>query len=310
MSHEFEFDFSLTSVYTPNISLEPNTPGNHVRGFNNLENRHFHEGRIVDTSLQFEEGINTSFRAIGLECLLEINEKICPRFIMEFFRQVELVRNEDRSLSLWFYIKNQKFTLSLGHFAHILRIPNHGQCAFTEDWSLDSLFNFREENSPYSSHIPSPEDLHRMICKPRPYYSDPNIIFTRDIREEYKPLALILRENVWSLRGNREILPACCAHMLYCLLTQQPYNLAYFFARRIANLQGSKNKLIPYGMFLTRLYHNVMHFHPQFQSPLYVLVNKMMEPLNISLMKTFFILDSTNTHHQRDDPPSENTQGT
>ena len=31
------------------------------------------------------------------------------------------------------------------------------------------------------------------------YYSDPNIIFTRVIREEYKPLALILRENAWSL---------------------------------------------------------------------------------------------------------------
>ena len=119
MSHEYEFDFSLTSVYTPNISLEPNTPSNHVRGFNNLETYYFHEERVVDSPLIFQEGINTSFRTIGLEGLLGISEKICPQFVLEFFRQVELVRNEDRSLSLWFYIENQKFTLTLGHFSHI-----------------------------------------------------------------------------------------------------------------------------------------------------------------------------------------------
>ncbi|PWA45800.1 NAC domain-containing protein [Artemisia annua] len=35
-------------------------------------------------------------------------------------------------------------------------------------------------------------------------------------------MAVILRENVSSLMGNREQLAACYAHMIYCLLTQQP----------------------------------------------------------------------------------------
>ena len=81
MSREYNFDHRLTNIYIPDISREPNTPGNHVFGFNNLETRFFHEGHIVDSSLVFQKDINTSFRTIGFECLLTINEKICPRFV-------------------------------------------------------------------------------------------------------------------------------------------------------------------------------------------------------------------------------------
>ena len=51
-----------------------------------------------------EEPDKVQFVSCGLDCLLHINEHICPRFVLELFRQVELVHNEDHTLSLWFWV--------------------------------------------------------------------------------------------------------------------------------------------------------------------------------------------------------------
>ena len=304
MSHEYDFDHLLTDTYTPEISQEPTTLGNHIRAYVNLETRRFHEGRVVDPSLVYHRDINTSFRAIGFDCLLHINEYICPRFVLEFFRQVELVRNEDQSLSLWFWVKNFKYVLTLEQFAQILSIPNHGQCAYTEDWCLESLFHYREENSPYCSYIPSPTELTKIIrTHPHPH---PTKIRLEEVRHELLSWAVILRENVLSLTGNREQLPACCAHMIYCLLTQQPYNLAYFFAKRIVHLKGNKNKLIPYGMFLTRLYNHFMTFHPYLHGPQYSLFTPVMKPITESYVSSILISESSTHYAPFDDLNHEN----
>ena len=123
-----------------------------------------------------------------------------------------------------------------------------------------------------------------------------------EIRLELLSQAIILKENVISLQGVREQLPACCAHMLFCVLTHQPYNLAYFFAKRIVHLKGNKTKLIPYGMFLTRLYHFIMNFHPYLRGPQYSLVKPIMEPINEFHISSIFISASSVDYDIYDEP--------
>ncbi|GJR88944.1 hypothetical protein Tco_0212955 [Tanacetum coccineum] len=43
----------------------------------------------------------------------------------------------------------------------------------------------------------------------------------------------LIRENVFGLGGHRDHLLACLAHMLYCIVAEEQYNLAYFFVKRI-----------------------------------------------------------------------------
>ena len=129
-----------------------------------------------------------------------------------------------------------------------------------------------------------------------------------EVCEELIPWAIILKENVLGLKGIREQLPACCAHMMYCLHTQQPYNLAYFFARRITHLKGNSTKLIPYGMFLTRLYHYIMNFHPYLRGPQYTLFDPVMEPINEFHVFTIFISSSSVDYDIYDDPTLENEE--
>ncbi|PWA80359.1 hypothetical protein CTI12_AA195320 [Artemisia annua] len=136
-------------------------------------------------------------------------------------------------------------------------------------------------------------------------FLDPTKIRLAEVRYELLSRVIILKENVLSLKGVRKQLPACCAHMLYCLLTQQPYNLAYFFAKRIVHLKGNKDKLIPYRMFLTRLYHYLMNFHPYLRGPHYSLFPPAMEPLNESHVSSIFISAASVDFDIYDDPTDE-----
>nr|GEW79493.1 alpha/beta hydrolases superfamily protein [Tanacetum cinerariifolium] len=56
--------------------------------------------------------------------------------------------------------------------------------------------------------------------------------------------------------GNRDHTQAVIALMLYCLENGQPFNLAYFIIRMMYFFKDRKDKVLPYGMILTRLFKN------------------------------------------------------
>nr|GEY00928.1 hypothetical protein [Tanacetum cinerariifolium] len=55
---------------------------------------------------------------------------------------------------------------------------------------------------------------------------------------------------------NRDHTQAVIALMLYCLANRQPFNLACFIIRRMYFFRDRRDKVLPYGMILTRLFKN------------------------------------------------------
>ncbi|GKB22112.1 hypothetical protein Tco_0856035 [Tanacetum coccineum] len=84
---------------------------------------------------------------------------------------------------------------------------------------------------------------------------------------------------MFGLGGHRDRLPACLTHMLYCVVAQEQYNLAYFFVKRIECARATPTANLPYGMFLTRLYRHVMETYPHLDNGIYDIVNRVMRPL-------------------------------
>ncbi|GKB25303.1 hypothetical protein Tco_0864704 [Tanacetum coccineum] len=60
----------------------------------------------------------------------------------------------------------------------------------------------------------------------------------------------LIRENVFGLGGHQDHLPVCLAHMLYCVVAKEQYNLAYFFVKRIQCARDTPTTNLPYGCFL------------------------------------------------------------
>jgi hypothetical protein len=229
MPHIFDYDLHRTHSYIPKISLEPYLLLDSVQSFRDVESRYIHEGRIIDHLYVAQEHIERALQPIGLDCLLTINEHICPRFILEFFREIKVKRIHDNSIHLTFSISHYSFALPLEEFAQILGIPCHGKCAYSEDHELNSLFEELECEGPYVTYIPSQTELINSLCNSFDTFY-PNKIHVCELSQFLQPMAVILRENALDLVKDSNCIPSCVAHMLYCILTRQPYNLAYLFA--------------------------------------------------------------------------------
>ncbi|GKE81363.1 hypothetical protein Tco_1551363 [Tanacetum coccineum] len=141
-------------------------------------------------------------------------------------------------------IQHEFITLSLAQFGQILKIPYNGQAVFTNEWDLASLEYSQETEGPYCTDLPTPDDIRRLL----------------------------------ELERVVDRLPACLAHMLYCVVAEEQYNLAYFFVKRIECARATPTTNLLYGMFLTRLYRHVMETYPHIDNVIYD-VERVMRPL-------------------------------
>nr|GEU86833.1 retrovirus-related Pol polyprotein from transposon TNT 1-94 [Tanacetum cinerariifolium] len=106
-----------------------------------------------------------------------------------------------------------------------------------------------------------------------------NISKAKEGREDLKRWEELICENVFSLGGRRYYLLASLSHILYCILAEKQYNLAYFFVKRIKSAKATLKSHIPYGMFLTRLFQYIMEHYPRLDNVIYNVVDRFMRPL-------------------------------
>ncbi|GJR64945.1 hypothetical protein Tco_0011010 [Tanacetum coccineum] len=240
-----------------------------------LESRYVHEGRTIDPSFysDLSDDSVAKFEAIGFDCLLSLDEQICPRFIFEFYKTFKLERDSNNHFSIQFIINNHHFNLSLAQFAELTHLPNQGICIYSDAWSLDELEKTLEQIEPYNSRLPALNDIRNLIHRRTVHekvdkegntiHKLPNQIETNELFEHLRPCELVIRENVYSAIGNRDHTQAVIALMLYCLQSGQPFNLAYFIIRRMYFFRDRQDKILPYGMILTRLFKNLKANMPQ-----------------------------------------------
>ncbi|GJW14820.1 hypothetical protein Tco_0018953 [Tanacetum coccineum] len=138
---------------------------------------------------------------------------------------------------------------------------------YSDAWGLDELKKTLEQIEPYNSRLPALDDIRNLIHRRTVYekvdkegdtvYKLPNKIETNELFDHLRPCELVIRENVYSAIGNRDHTQAVIALMLYCLQNGQPFNLAYFIIRRMYFFRDRRDKVLPYGMILTRLFKNL-----------------------------------------------------
>ncbi|GJU92801.1 zf-CCHC domain-containing protein [Tanacetum coccineum] len=280
-------DISLTKSYIPKVSKIPGISPTIAKLYKSIENRNIHEGRVVDQAYYKSNNIERLFTNIRFDCLFKINEPTVPRFILDFYSQVTVQTDEYGYLVISFMIQHEFITLTLAQFGQILKISYNGQAVFTNEWDLASLEYSQETEGPYSTELPTPDDIRLLLELER-------------VMEE------LIRENVFGLGGHQDHLPACLAHMLYCVIAEEQYNLAYFFVKRIECARANPTVNLPYGMFLTRLYRHIMEAYPHLNNGIYDIVDRVMRPFALKQSrrprsdrgKARHSVSSSSSHHQ------------
>ncbi|GKD15302.1 hypothetical protein Tco_1199709 [Tanacetum coccineum] len=137
-----------------------------------------------------------------------------------------------------------------------------GICIYSDAWGLNELEKTLEQIKPYNSRLPALDDIRNLIHRRTVHekidkegntiHKLPNQIETNKLFDHLRPCELVIREKVYSAIGNRDHTQAVIALMLYCLENKQPFNLAYFIIRRMYFFRNRQDKVLPYGMILTR----------------------------------------------------------
>ncbi|GKD80357.1 hypothetical protein Tco_1342978 [Tanacetum coccineum] len=125
-----------------------------------------------------------------------------------------------------------------------------------EPIDLSSLANSQETEGPYHTDLPTPEEIHQFVqfqrvdphrtIKHKNDILSPNQVQTKELRQDLKRWNELIYENVFGLGGHQDHLPACLAHIFYCILAEQQYNLAYFFVKRIKSARATPKAHLPY----------------------------------------------------------------
>ncbi|GJZ51664.1 hypothetical protein Tco_0606179 [Tanacetum coccineum] len=300
-------DVSLTKSYIPKVSKIPGISPTIAQFYKPIENRNIHEGRVVDQAYYKSNNIERFFTNIRFNCLFQINKPIVPRFILDFYSQVTVQTDDYGYLVISFMIQHEFITLTLAQFGQILKIPHNGQAVFTNEWDLASLEYSQETEGPYCTDLPTPDDIRRLLelervmvdrtIKSQTVALNPNQILAKELSPDMKQWEELIRENVFGLGGHRDRLLACLAHMLYCVVAEEQYNLAYLFVKRIECAKATLTANLPYGMFLTRLYRYVVETYPHLDNDTYDIV----ERARCSVSSSSSHHQGTSSHQHDDD---------
>ena len=106
------YDQKDTLNYLPKHHKTKGLSTEQVKIFKALEKRYVHEGRTIDPSFLEGTNIRQQLAAINFDCLLDIDEPIVPRFVLEFYASVVLSSNNYGLMSIHFKV-NQHYLTSL-----------------------------------------------------------------------------------------------------------------------------------------------------------------------------------------------------
>ncbi|GJY81249.1 hypothetical protein Tco_0494000 [Tanacetum coccineum] len=129
-------------------------------------------------------------------------------------------------------------------------------------WSLDHLSVSVPSRCLYKTKPPSPRVIMSLIQVPRQ---------GQETRTKNKKMIVV--------GGHRDHVSACLCHMLYCIETSTPYNIAFFIIKIMEKTQFKPKELLPYGMLLTRLFKHGVSVSPELAFDHYLSHDRAMHPL-------------------------------
>nr|GEX74288.1 hypothetical protein [Tanacetum cinerariifolium] len=240
MLKSIHIDHHDTSIYIPMYHRTHGFTGHEREIYQSLKWRLFYEGRVVNPSyLGDQPNILPTFAAIRVDCLLDMDEKIYPVNLLEFFE---------------FFVNEFVCTLSNGlshHFKMAWTLTPTSIHPLHEEYLLirDALFKQR------------PLSKTRKV-KGVDITLDPFQMVHFELKTNLMKWKIILSKNAISFIGNKDHPNACLCYMLYCLTIGKPFNLAYYIGNRMVSVTKSADMTLPYEMILTRLLERVRISHP------------------------------------------------
>ena len=229
--------------------------------------REFREGREYDKNFMCVTDIRKPFiQAKAFSLIHNLPTTIYPRHLQEFFARYYLNRP---SLTFNFRMYGHGYSWSLRKLGKVLNVCSEGNMFYTRSTKTDDFMKIKHYHpSTYALEPPIHAVLiQNTILQPDYHCEDAPFEYWNKSQLEPKlmPWADVLLKNVFLEMEAQERLPIIVGYMLYCIMTDTPFNFAYFIAKRMEALDYNEEPL-PFARLLTHIFNNIKSKYPNDQS--------------------------------------------
>ena len=259
---------------------------NATNAYEPYEYREYREGRVCDKNFMCVTDIRKPFlNANAFSLIHDLPGEIYPRHLQELYARFYF---DHTSLSFNFSMYGHGYSWNLRKLGKVLDVGSSGNMFYTRSTNTKDFMNikFYHPNT-YATEAPiHPVLIQNTILEPDYHCEDVPFEHWSKFQLHHKvlPWADVLLKNVFVELEAQEKLPIVVGYMLYCIMTETPFNFAYFIAKRMEGL-GDNNEPLPYARLLSRIFNFIKDKYPHDTS-------RMMEVDDVSPMEDGFTMDS------------------
>ena len=248
--------------------------------------REYCEGRECDKNFMCATSIRKPFtQARAFSLIHNLPLTIFPRHLQEFHARYYFDRP---SLTLNFRMYGHGHAWNLRKLGRVLNVSSKGNLFYTRSYETKTFMKIKHyHSSSFALETPiNVINIQNTILQPDFQWEGAPSTHWNKSQLEPKLIAWadVLLKNVFVEVEAQEKLPIIVGYMLYCIMTETPFNFAYFIAKRMESL-NSNDEPLPFARIMTNIFEFIKKKHPNDAS-------RMIEVDDVTPMEKPFTMDS------------------
>ncbi|GFY95346.1 hypothetical protein Acr_10g0007310 [Actinidia rufa] len=178
-------------------------------------------------------------RVLGWNTLIPLSKNVYSDLVRYFYCNLEVGNLDNAEFTIDSYVRGKHIILNPTILSQIIGVPNDGELIFLEKPSqLKNHVNKTEMNETVSIHGTVGASQHK------------------ELKKEFRLFHKFISYNVTPKHGHHNQVSTMENFIIYRSAIEDPLNLNYIILREMAYVRTHKNRSLPYGALLTKIFEH------------------------------------------------------
>ncbi|GFZ02654.1 hypothetical protein Acr_15g0012620 [Actinidia rufa] len=206
-----------------------------------FQHRNIITGRNIEESFKpkYRQKMLEPARVLGWNTLIPLPKNVYSDLVRYFYCNLEVGNLDNAEFTIDSYVRGKHIVLNPTVLSQIIGVPNDGELIFLEKPSqLKNHVNKAEMNETVSIHGTVGASQHK------------------ELKKEFRLFHKFISYNVTPKHGHHNQVSTMENFIIYRSAIEDPLNLNYIILREMAYVRTHKNRSLPYGALLTKIFEH------------------------------------------------------
>ncbi|GFZ06751.1 hypothetical protein Acr_18g0009210 [Actinidia rufa] len=206
-----------------------------------FQHRNIITGRNIEESFKpkYRQKMLEPARVLGWNTLIPLPKNVYSDLVRYFYCNLEVGNLDNAEFTIDSYVRGKHIVLNPTILSQIIGVPNDGELIFLEKPSqLKNHVNKAEMNETVSIHGTVGASQHK------------------ELKKEFRLFHKFISYNVTPKHGHHNQVSTMENFIIYRSAIEDPLNLNYIILREMAYVRTHKNRSLPYGALLTKIFEH------------------------------------------------------